>query len=76
VLDPCCVVVSVRLAKVLFVSCLGERLFRHDLSIGWFGAHPGVMQVVALLQEFAHIISVEGELPGVSSVRCNVMQLC
>jgi hypothetical protein len=61
VLDPCCVVMGVRLAKVLMVSCLGECLFRCDLSTEWLGAHPGVMQVVALRQELAHIVSVEGE---------------
>jgi hypothetical protein len=52
---------GVHLAKVLIVSRLGECLFRRDLSTQWLGAHPGVMQVVALLQEFAHIVSVEGE---------------
>jgi hypothetical protein len=51
---------GVRLAKVLIVSRLGECLFRQELSTEWLGAHPGVIQVVALLQEFAHIVSVKG----------------
>jgi hypothetical protein len=61
VLDPCCVVMCVRLAKVLIVSRFGECLFCHDLGTEWLGAHPGIMQVVALLQEFPHIVSVKGE---------------
>jgi hypothetical protein len=75
VLDPRCVVIGVRLAKVLIVPRIGECLFRCDLSILWLGAHPAVMQVVAFLQDLAHIVSVEGEQPGVTSVCCDVMQL-
>jgi hypothetical protein len=60
VLNPCCIVMGVRLAKVLIVSRLGECLFRQELSTEWLGAYPGVIQVVALLQEFAHIVSVKG----------------